>query len=101
MEKRGIKKISRIHSKYDNTLIEKTFTKIKESYEYTKRKLDLKDEQIIKGQFIIYYFKEKQNAYCLDYNKNESLEIIIKNEKADKYDDIKIKCFHFFITYTF
>lgn len=89
LEKRGIKEISRIHSKYDNTLIEKTFTKIKESYEYTKRKLDLKDEQIIKGQFIIYYFKDKQNAYCLDYNKNESLEIIFKNEKADKYDDIK------------
>lgn len=89
LEKRGIKEISRIHSKYDKDLIEKTFIKLKESYEYTKGKLDLKDKQIIRGRFIIYYFEEKQNAYCLNYNYNETLEIIFKNEKEEKYEDIK------------
>lgn len=89
LEKRGIKEISRIHSKYDKNLIEKIFMKLKESYEYTKNKLDLNDKQIINGQFVIYYFEEKQNAYCLKYNDNETMEIIFKNEKEDKYEYIK------------
>ena len=89
LEKRGVKVIHRIHSKYDDKLIENTFLKLKESYEYTKNKLGLKDNQTIKGQFIIYYFKEKQNAYFLKYNKKETLEIILKNKKEDKYESIK------------
>ena len=49
----------------------------------------MKDKQIINGQFIIYYFEEKENAYCLEYNDNKTLEIVFKNEKEDKYEDIK------------
>lgn len=89
LEKRGIKEISRIHSKNDKNLVENVFTKLKESYEYTKDKLGLKDKQIINGQFIIYYFEEKENAYCLEYNDNKTLEIVFKNEKEDKYEDIQ------------
>lgn len=89
LEKRGIKEISRIHSKNDKNLVENVFTKLKESYEYTKDKLGLKDKQIINGQFIIYYFEEKENAYCLEYNDNKTLEIVFKNAKEDKYEDIK------------
>ncbi|MBQ3408526.1 MAG: DUF4365 domain-containing protein [Clostridia bacterium] len=89
LEKRGIKEISRIHSKYDNNLVEKIFMKLKESYEYTQRKLKLDDKQMIKGQYTIYYFEKKQDAYCLNYNDNKSLEIIFKKEKEDKYEDIK------------
>ena len=90
LEKIGIKEISRIHSKSDKNLIEKVFMKMKESYQYTSNKLDLKKNQMIKGKFIIYYFEEKQKTYCIEYRDNKILEIIFRNEQSDKYEEIKV-----------
>lgn len=89
LEKRGIREVSRIHSKYDKDLIEKIFINLAKSYNYTAEKLKLKDNQTIKGNFTIYYFRNKQDAYCVKYNDNKVLNIIFKNEETDRYEEIK------------
>ena len=89
LEKRKISKISRCYSKYNKNYIENIFTKLKQSYNYTKEMLDLGDKQIVRGQFTVYHFKEKQNEYCIKYCNNDSLEIIYKNEDIGKYREIR------------
>ena len=89
LEKRGVNKISRIYLKDDKKYIENIFTRLEESYTFTIDKLGLKDKQIIKGKYIVYHFKEKQDEYCVKYCKGDKFLINYKRENMDKYIEIR------------
>lgn len=91
LEKRKISNIHRLHSKYDNDIIEKIFLKLRDSYLYTNEKLGLNDIQTISGKYIIYYFKDRDDTYCVDYSFNDTLEIVFQMEENTDYDAISVK----------
>lgn len=91
MEKRKIKNVKRIHSRKDSNIIQKVFSDLSQSYLYTKNQLNLDTKQAISGKYTIYYFKDMDGIYCVDYSKSDKLNIDFKNEVSDKYDEILAK----------
>lgn len=91
MEKRKIKNAKRIHSRKDSNIIQKVFLDLSQSYLYTKNQLNLDTKQAISGKYAIYYFKDMDGIYCVDYSKSDKLNIDFKNEVSDKYDEILAK----------
>lgn len=89
LEKRGISAISRINSKDNKNFIENIFTRLEQSYNFTKENLGLNDKQIIKGKFIVYHFDEKQDEFCVKYCNNDQLVIIYKKESMNRYKEIR------------
>lgn len=88
LEKRKIKKVKRLHSKEDISIMQKVFSNLCQSYLYTKNKLNLDNKQVISGQYTIYYFNDFDGTYCVCYSKSDKLEINFINEITDNYSEI-------------
>ena len=77
LEKRKIKTVHRLYSRDKNNYIKTIFNMLDKSYIFTKEKLKLNNNQVIKGEFCIYY--------CI----NTNIDFIVKYKPQNK---IEVKC---------